>query len=93
MTDGKRALGQLVGISLMIGFMVVGCGQGTQTASNTGEDITANTETEISETTTLADAQHFYRRLGYKDVGGFIVNVPGYEQPMEMIMIKAVCLS
>lgn len=36
------------------------------------------------------DAQHFYRKLGYKDAGGFIVDVPGFEQPMEMIMIKAV---
>ncbi len=36
------------------------------------------------------DAQHFYRRLGYKDCGGFVVDVLGYEQPMEMIMIKAI---
>ena len=36
------------------------------------------------------EAQHFYRKLGYKDCGGFVVDVPGYEQPMEMIMIKAV---
>ena len=41
------------------------------------------TSTQVDE-----DAQHFYRRLGYKDAGGFIVDVPGYEQPMEMIMIK-----
>ncbi len=34
------------------------------------------------------DAQHFYRKLGFKDSGGFIVDIPGYEQPMEMIMIK-----
>ena len=43
------------------------------------------TSTQVDE-----DAQHFYRKLGYKDCGGFIVDVPGYEQPMEMIMIKAV---
>ena len=42
------------------------------------------TSTQVDE-----DAQHFYRKLGYKDSGGFIVDVPGYEQPMEMIMIKA----
>ena len=46
------------------------------------------TSTQVDE-----DAQHFYRKLGYKDAGGFVVDVPGYEQPMEMIMIKAVCLS
>ena len=43
------------------------------------------TSTQVDE-----DAQHFYRKLGYKDCGGFMVDVPGYEQPMEMIMIKAV---
>ena len=35
------------------------------------------------------DAQHFYRKLGYKDCGGFTVDIPGYEQPMEMILSKA----
>ena len=43
------------------------------------------TSTQVDE-----EAQHFYRKLGYKDCGGFTVDVPGYEQPMEMIMIKAV---
>ncbi len=57
MTDGKRVLGKLVGISFMIVLMVVGCGQGTQYASNVGEAITSNTETETSGTTALADTQ------------------------------------
>ncbi len=43
------------------------------------------TSTQVDE-----DAQHFYRKLGYKDCGGFIVDVPGYEQPMEMVMIKGI---
>ena len=43
------------------------------------------TSTQVNE-----DAQHFYRRLGYKDSGGFVIDIPGYEQPMEMIMIKAI---
>ncbi len=43
------------------------------------------TSTQVDE-----NAQHFYRKWDYKDCGGFIVDVPGYEQPMEMIMIKAV---
>ena len=42
------------------------------------------TSTQVDE-----EAQHFYRKLGYKDADGFIIDVPGYEQPMEMIMIKA----
>ena len=43
-------------------------------------------------TSTQADeeAQHFWRLLGYKDAGGFVVDVPGYAQPTEMIMIKAI---
>lgn len=35
-------------------------------------------------------AQHFYRKLGYRDCGGFIIDIPGYEQPMEMMMIKGI---
>jgi len=34
------------------------------------------------------DAQHFYRKLGYKDCGGLTVDIPGFEQPMEMFMSK-----
>lgn len=41
------------------------------------------TSTQVDE-----DSQHFYRKLGYKDAGGFVVNIPKYEQPMEMILIK-----
>ena len=44
------------------------------------------TSTQVDE-----NAQHFYRKLGYKDCGGFVVDIPGYEQPKEMTMIKAVC--
>ena len=43
------------------------------------------TSTQVDE-----EAQYFYRKLGYKDCGGFVVDIPGYEQPMEMIMIKGV---
>lgn len=43
------------------------------------------TSTQVDE-----DAQHFYRKLGYKDCGGFIIDVPGHDQPMEIFMIKAI---
>ena len=43
------------------------------------------TSTQVDE-----EAQHFYRKIGYRDSGGFVVDIPGYEQPMEMIMIKAI---
>ncbi len=43
------------------------------------------TSTQVNET-----SQNFYRKLGYKDCGGFIIDIPQYEQPMEMFMIKAI---
>ena len=42
------------------------------------------TSTQVDE-----EAQHFYRKLGYKDCGSFTVDIPGYEQPMELLMNKA----
>lgn len=42
------------------------------------------TSTQVDE-----EAQHFYRKLGYKDCGGFVVDIQGYEQPMELFLIKA----
>lgn len=65
-------------------------GYGRQMMEHWEQDMKAQgygmlmTSTQVDE-----DAQHFYRKLGYKDAGGFIVDVPGFEQPMEMIMIKA----
>lgn len=43
-------------------------------------------------TSTLVDesSQHFYRKLGYKDCGGFIVDIPEYKQPMELFLIKSI---
>lgn len=43
------------------------------------------TSTQVNE-----EAQHFYRKLGYKDCGGFVVDIPGYEQPMELFLLKAI---
>ena len=36
------------------------------------------------------DAQHFYRKLGYKDAGGLLIDIPGYSQPMELFMVKGI---
>lgn len=43
-------------------------------------------------TSTQADeeAQHFYRKLGYKDCGGLLIDIPEYAQPMELFMRKAI---
>lgn len=42
------------------------------------------TSTQVDET-----AQHFYRKLGYRDCGGLMIDIPGFEQPMELFMSKA----
>ncbi len=42
------------------------------------------TSTQVDE-----DAQHFYRKLGYKDCGCLVLDIPGFEQPLEMFMAKA----
>lgn len=42
------------------------------------------TSTRVDE-----QAQHFYRKMGYKDCGGLIVDIQGYEQPMELFLIKS----
>lgn len=43
-------------------------------------------------TSTQADenAQHFYRKLGYKDCGGLIIDIPPYAQPMELFFSKSI---
>ena len=43
------------------------------------------TSTRVDE-----EVQHFYRKLGYKDCGGLMVDVPGYEQPMELFLVKRI---
>ena len=35
-------------------------------------------------------AQHFYRKLGYRDAGGLLLNVPVHEQPMELFFVKGI---
>lgn len=41
------------------------------------------TSTRVDE-----DAQFFYRKIGYKECGGLTIDIPGYEQPMELFMSK-----
>ncbi len=43
------------------------------------------TSTQVDE-----NAQNFYRKLGYKDCGCLVLDLPGFEQPLEMFMIKAI---
>ena len=41
------------------------------------------TSTQVDE-----QAQHFYRKIGYKDKGGLFLDNTPWEQPQEMFMIK-----
>lgn len=50
-----------------------------------GKDVLM-TSTQVNE-----EAQHFYRKLGFKDCGCMVLDIPGYEQPLEMFMIKSLC--
>lgn len=43
------------------------------------------TSTQVDES-----AQHFYRKHGYKDCGGIIIDIPKYAQPMELFLIKEI---
>lgn len=43
------------------------------------------TSTQVDE-----EAQHFYRKLGYRDCGCLLLDIPGYAQPMEMFMVKEI---
>ena len=42
-------------------------------------------------TSTQADesSQHFYRKLGYIDCGGCVIDVPKYSQPMDIFLVKS----
>ncbi|MCL2854141.1 MAG: GNAT family N-acetyltransferase [Defluviitaleaceae bacterium] len=35
------------------------------------------------------DGQHFYRKMGYKDMGSIVMDIAPYEQPLEMFLGKA----
>lgn len=43
------------------------------------------TSTRVDE-----DSQYFYRKLGFNDCGGLIINIPNHEQPMEMFLAKTI---
>jgi len=35
------------------------------------------------------EGQHFYRKIGYKDMGSIVMDIPPYEQPLEMFLGKS----
>lgn len=44
----------------------------------------------LTSTQTDETAQHFCRKLGYKDCGGLVMDILGYAQPMEMFLAKKI---
>ena len=42
----------------------------------------------MTSTQSDEDAQYFWRAIGYRDAGSFDIDVPGYAQPPELIMLK-----
>ena len=42
----------------------------------------------MTSTQADAEAQHFYRALGYKDCGCLVMDIPGYDQPLEVFLAK-----
>ena len=76
---------------LFIDWQVQHKGYGKQLLKHWEEDMKAQgygmvlTSTQVDET-----AQHFYRKNGYKDCGSLIMNIPGYEQPLEMFLSKGI---
>lgn len=43
----------------------------------------------LTSTRTDEAAQHFYRKIGYRDCGCLVMDLPGAAQPMEMFLVKA----
>lgn len=43
------------------------------------------TSTQIDE-----EAQHFYRKLGFRDCGSLDITIPNYAQPLELILCKEI---
>lgn len=43
------------------------------------------TSTQVDE-----EAQHFYRKIGYKDCGSLIIDIPQYKQPIELFLVKSI---
>ena len=42
----------------------------------------------MTSTQSDEDGQYFWRAQGYLDAGSFDIDVPGYEQPTELILLK-----
>ncbi|WP_034302218.1 GNAT family N-acetyltransferase [Alkalibacterium sp. AK22] len=75
---------------LFVGWNFQNMGYGKQLMEHWENDMKEKgygmlmTSTQVDES-----AQHFFRKIGYKDCGGMTVDIPGFEQPMELFLSKA----
>ena len=69
----------------------------TRRAQGLGQALVARWEADMraighgmamTSTQSDEDAQYFWRSLGYKNAGSFDIDIPGYEQRPELIMLK-----
>ena len=69
--------------------LLVKDGGGIESSSDLAGKIVA-VQLGTSGEALLADeeGQHFWRKLGYRDCGGFLLPFPGYEQPLELMLAK-----
>ncbi|GCF94920.1 N-acetyltransferase [Enterococcus florum] len=44
----------------------------------------------MTSTLVTEEAQHFYRKLGFCEAGSLLLTAPGYQQPMEMFLVKKI---
>ena len=67
----------------------IGQGYGTQATLRWETDMRSLGYSFVM-TSTQADesAQHFYRKLGYKDAGCLLVDLPAFSQPTELFFVK-----
>lgn len=67
-----------------------GLGYGRHLMAHWEEEMKAQGHTMVLTSTQVDEqAQHFYRKLGYRDCGGLLMELPGHEQPMELFLCKA----
>lgn len=65
-------------------------GYGTKATAHWEDEMRSQGHKMIMVSTQVnEDGQHFYRKLGYKDMGAIVIDIPPYEQPLEMFMGKA----
>lgn len=69
---------------------VQGRGYGRQLMAHWEQELRAQGyPAALTSTRTDETAQHFYRKIGYRDCGCLVMDVPGAAQPMEIFFVKA----